>query len=401
INTPQLCYVYNYALNKRENASTELIDLLEKLIAVQENFVFIDYLKFALGNIYYYKGELGNALNLLEDVYFSSSRTNPDFANFLGGWMIQLGEYEKAASYFNIAYKRGKEDAILNEAIALSEFKNKDEAIEKWKRVAEQENAEWGNIANDMLRFLVKDSLTISELILPEKSDFLRYRFLHYNQNISEKDFEAVYQSISTEEIRVVIAVERVKWGIEMKNELIAGKYMKLLATVKMNDEVLPLFQEAYLKYIVFQGKLDKDFFEKVQETNFNRFNKSEQYYFSALYHAAFLQEEQAVSAFEKAVALNPTKEDYFLEWAAYYQEIEKPEKAYEVLLEGVTRNEDSSELTRAYIIQALNLRYTSFAESMLEELAKIESETRYQEFLKVYNQKLAEVEKVFEDWEN
>ena len=401
LNTPQLCYVYNYALNKRENAETKLVDLLEGLISVQSNFIFVDYLKFALGNIYYYQGELGKGLKLMNDVYFSSTRTNPNFANFLAGWMMEMGEFKMAANYYNVAYRRGKNESQLNEAVALSELEDKSSAIEKWETIASGENIEWQQIAKDMLNMLVKDSLSVNGLLQTEVSDFLRYRYLHYNQLVNEGEFETVYNAINSTDIKLIIASERVEWAIDKDDAVLAGKYMVKAGETNVSDELLPVFQQTYLKYVVYQDKFDKDFFDKVQEAKFNRLNKSDQYFYTALYYAEVLQEEKAKEAFEKAIELNPIQVDYFLEWAAYYNELAKPEEAYKVLLTGVENNENSPEIIKAYIIQALELRYTSFAESMLEELKVIETDTHYQEFLEVYNKKVTEVEKVFEEWNN
>ncbi|UZR93492.1 tetratricopeptide repeat protein [Chondrinema litorale] len=401
LNTPQLCYVYNYAINKREGADSTFINFLDKLIKVENNFIFVDYLKFALANIYYYKGDLGNALGLIKDVYFASSRTNPDFAYFIAGWMMELDEYEKSANYYKIASRRGKDEALLNEAVALSELENKNLAIEKWKEIAKSNKQEWKSIAGDMLNLLEKDSISIDLLLSTDVTDFFRYRYLHYNEQIDESVFEKVYNAISATEIKQVIATERVNWGIKKDNAVIAGKYMKLAGSANISDGILPIFQQTYLKYQAYLKKFDNDFYTKVQDASFSRLNKSDQHYYSAMYFAENLQEEKAAAEFEKAIELNPIKEKYYLEWAAYYIELEKPEKAYEVLLSGVENNSESTAIIKAYILQSLELRYNNFAESMLEELENLEDETHYQEFLEVYNKKLTEVEKVFEDWNN
>ncbi len=399
INTPQLCYVYNYALNVKGGASKELVQLLEKLIAVEDNFLFTDYLKFALANCYYYKGELGKALELIQDVFFSSSRTNPDFAYYLGGWMLEMEEYEKAADYYHTAYLRGKQEALLNEAVCRSELEDKSEAIDIWLTLKDEGRNGQKEVAKDMLRFLVKDSL--NTLNLANANDLGKYRYLHYNQTLPDVRFEGLFNSIKEPKIKSVIAIERVHFAIDQKNETLAGKYLKLAAASNIQDEVQPLFQQAYLRYVAYQEKFDEEFIKRVNEATFNRLNKSDQYFYRALYYAAVLKEKEAIEAFENAIELNPIKANYYLEWAAYYQELDQVEKAYDVLLAGVETNPESVPLIEAYILQSLNLRYTTFAESMLEELKNYTSSTRYQEFLQVYKDKLAEVEKSFEQWSN
>jgi len=399
INTPQLCYVYNYALNAKGAATPTLIELLEKLIKVQENFLFIDYLKFALANCYYYQGKIGAALEQMQDVYFSSSRTNPDFAHFLGGWMLEMGEYEKAADYYHTAYIRGKRGARLNEAVASSELRDKSQAIAIWEELKNGDSADEVAIAKDMLRFLVKDSLSVK--MVEKASDVVKYRYLHYNQQLADVDFEQIWNKIGAPKVKSIVVTERVHFALDQQDETLAGKYMTLAVAGDVSEEVEPLFQQAYLRYVAFQQKFDKDFINKVQEAEYNLANQSDKYFYTALYEASVLNEAAAVKAFEEATTINPIKEAYYLEWADYYNELQKPNEAYEVLLKGVEKNPASVVLIENYVLQALDLRYNSFAESMLEELKLRTSATHYQEFMEVYRAKLTEVEKSFEQWDN
>ncbi|WP_020532040.1 tetratricopeptide repeat protein [Flexithrix dorotheae] len=402
LGTPELCYIYNYALNQRKEGDTTVIRKLKEFAKVQENFQFLEFLNFALANIYYYQGKFGNALELMTNIYKSSSRTNAHYANMLGMWLLEMEDYQSAADYFRIAVRRGKEGAKLNYAIALSELPDKAKAIATWQELREEKPGEYGLVATDMLNYLVPDSINSLKLMEASTSDLVKYRYLHYNQsNISNEEFDKIYSQIENNDIRVIIGAERIHTYLDAGDEANAGVYMKKITSEDLNDQIMSHFQLSFLRYVHFQGKTDQEFLEKVENTSFGKPQAGLKSFYKASYFAKQGETEKAGSFFQNAIEEHPFKTEFYLKAANFFKENDQPEKAYELLLKGVENNDLNAGILKAYILTSIEMRYDEFAKIALEEQFKLlVSEEEYQEFLPVYNKKLKEIASQPEDWD-
>ncbi|MBX2844013.1 MAG: tetratricopeptide repeat protein [Flammeovirgaceae bacterium] len=402
LGTPELCYIYNYALNQRMAGDTTVIRKLKEFAQVQENFQFLEFLNFALANIYYYQGEFGSALELMTNIYKSSSRTNSHYANMLGMWLLEMEDYQSAANYFGIAVRRGKEEAKLNYAIALSELPNKEKAIEIWKELRAEKPEEYGLISSDMLNYLVPDSINSLNLFAENTSDLIKYRYLHYNQaNINNEDFDKIYKQIKNNDIRVIIGSERIHTYLDEQDEANAGIYLQKITAEELNDQIMSYFQLSFLRYVHFQGKTDNEFLEKVETTNFGKPQTGLKAFYKASYYAQQGDIEKAGEFFENAIKEHPFKTDFYLHAADFFKKTQQPEKAYKALLKGVENNDLNADLLKAYIFTSIEMRYYDFAKVALEEqLQFLVSEEEYQAFLPLYEKKLKEIESQLEEWD-
>jgi tetratricopeptide (TPR) repeat protein len=128
---------------------------------VKANADFSEYLELAKAFKYREMGENTKAFWMLRKLVVLGSEVNPYYNNAFGVWLMEIGQYREAARYFGLAFAQGNAEALLNQAIALSELPSeRGEAIAHWQKVLALGKPELVPIAHDLLRILHPDSLS-------------------------------------------------------------------------------------------------------------------------------------------------------------------------------------------------------------------------------------------------
>ena len=400
LSTTQLCYLYNYTMNRSKKADQELIDLLKMYLSVSENLQFDKYLHFAIGNILYNQGWYQESLNYLKAAQSASSRINSYFPNLIGLRLLQLDQFEKAAGYFKDAYQKGNEQALLHLAIAQSELTDKTTAIETWQKLANSGKQNEKEVAHDMLKFLVSDSLASLQLQSNEADDITRFRYLHYHQkSIDDETFDQLYKLITSNSLKVSIAAERTHFYLDQNDLANAAKYMQLLTQEEITDEVNESFQMAYLRYTHAQGALNDDFMEKVMSADYAFGKAGLKDFYQAEYLALQNNFDQAEPLYLSAMKKLPFEVDIRVRLNELYSKSNQVEKGYLMLVEELKNAPQSVVLIKTYIMTCLDLGYTSYAEDELSTLETLLDAKAFQEFNQQYQNKLKQIEETIGDW--
>lgn len=400
MNTHQLCYIYNYALNQLPDPGEAVLQELKELVNINGSYDFKPFLQYALANHYYRQGRVGRAIGLLQEVNAMSSSFVPDFVHLLGLWFYEMEEYEKAAGYFAEAVTRGYADDKLNQALALSELPEKAPAIALWQGLQQALEQEQRQVATEMLQLLVPDSLDQQRMAASEFTDAFRFRYLHYNQQrLADQAFKEVYAMLADNLLRVVALSERVMWLATAGEASRAGEFLALMPSNQLNEEAMPFFGQAWLRYANLQQQFDADFLARVEATPFPRTLAGWKPFYLGNYHAARADSATATTCFTEAIALDPYEATFYLRFAEFYQQLKDADRAYQVLLEGTRDNPGNPAILQAYVLASLELGYTSFAEDGMAQLENVLPPAPYQQFKKVYSQKLAQVENLYQDW--
>lgn len=400
LSTPQLCYLYNYAINQTQQADDSLINILKETISVTENLQFDKYLYFVLGNLLYSKGNYQDAFDYLKAAQRAASLYNAYFPNLIGLRMMQHDEYLQAADYFKDASQKGNEDALMNKAIALSELTDKSDAITTWKLITQVGQAHQRNEAHNMLRFLVKDSLPSLNLDVKSTDDLTRLKYLHYNHKLlSDADFDRYYHSLTNPDMKVMASAERTHFYLDQGNVEKATRYIQLLTQEKISDEANSTFQLAYLRFVHAQGNLDDDFYQKVSTADFPFGKAGLRDFYQAEYHAVRKNFEDAEKLYLSAMQKLPFNQQVRVQLNQLYKQHEQAEKGYLMLVEQISKNPNGVELLKAYAMTCLELGYTDYAKDGLDILSDLLDETSFVDFEKLYQQKLAKIEESLGEW--
>jgi tetratricopeptide (TPR) repeat protein len=411
LTTMQMCYLYNFALNKTKNPDDKLIQRLQKYTAVPANSVFNQYLELGLSNLLFAKGNYAEAFQSLETAKESASEKDNYFPNLLGLRQLQHEQYELAAKNFEEAFYEGNVEATLNWAIALSELPNKEKAVEAWRMVQKVGSQVDKEVAQDFLRFLIPELAQSLNLQGDSTEDLTKYRYLHYQQVIlKDSEFDKIYQAIQNPTFQIVIASERANYYVAQKNEEKAGIYITKAASESAKQENLidmanSTFQVAYLNFVYFQGNLNTDFYDKAIKADYPRHLEGLQNFYSAEYkfknRKAFEKDSLKIEQeYRLAMSQLPYKHEVKVQLNNFYLTQNQAEKGYNMLVSSVEIYPQSAKLIKAYILSALEMGYMNYAEYGMEDLEKMVSETDYQTFLPTYQRKVAEIKKQLGTWD-
>ncbi|MDW7692858.1 hypothetical protein R9C00_11005 [Flammeovirgaceae bacterium SG7u.111] len=393
--TSELCYIYNLALNDAGLEVEGLLPLLDSLVQIPENEQFSLYLNYARATLNFKKGAFKRAYQQMVEVSEYGGRTNPEFVYDLGLWMLAYDLNEKAADYFRLATNRGKLDALLERGVALSELDDKAEAIEIWQRILAGANEEQKIIAHDILGFISPDSLNSLNL----SSDLDRFRYLHYNQAaVGPQEFDDLFSKVEAANFKVVVASERALYLLGRERVSEADGVLEKIAGLEMDNQTAPYFLEAYLSLGYHKKDFDAAFINLIENGDFAK----EKGYLQSFYQGVYRKYKQMSGAeglLKKSMEQNPFYPVSYIELSSLYEDNDQPENAYNILVDGLVFNPNSIELQKAYALKCLDMGYMDFAETALVDLQDLMPVAQYQEFEQLYNNKKADIEKSFEDW--
>jgi tetratricopeptide (TPR) repeat protein len=392
LNTPQLCYLFNYALNKVKNADDDLIKKLEYYSKVSTNIDFRVFLEYALALIYYEKQNYKEAFILLNRVIRQGNLMNPDYPNLMGKWLLQQEEYQLAVQFFEETYRRGEGEGMINKAIALSELPEKNLALEAWDNVKKINRAEEYLLAIEMLTLLSKDSsmnLPVEENI----PDVQKFRFLHYRPNLSDTDYEKVFTSIKDTRFQTVLLSEKVKTFLQNKDLLKAESYHQRLIQLPKTEDVKPYLDLATLDLLVAKNKLDDEYLKMLENATFPTNLIGKKYYYEGIFHSN-KDSLKTVNAYEQALRLLPTNVEVYKGYANFYNRKGDTDKAYNILLSGLEIQPKSISLLKAYTLQCVESGYTTYVDFGLQDLSMLVNEEELERFKKELSLKKEEVKR-------
>ncbi len=400
LNTPQLCYLYNYALNQVPFATDSLLQLLQHYEAHPSNEDFAKYLKLARALILFEQGKIKAAVNTMKEAFRYGGFTNQEYPNQLGLWLYEMENYADAALYFRTAWQRGYAPAGLNWGLALSELIDKRRAIEHWELLKRVGTPDQKQAASDMLRLIVPDSLVANWYTADTVSDAMRFRFLHYNpQRISAEEFQNILSTLQKETYKVAALSERILFLIEAENTAETPELFTQLSGLAISEEVKPIADRALLAYGHATKNYGETFQTTLEDASFSRTFQGLKPFYQATLQAALGDSAQSVANYQLALEQVPFETEVYQAIADFYNAMNNPDRAYETLLEGVRINESNPALWKSYILQCAELNYTSYAEDALRKLELLLPPTPYQEFEAIYNEKKAAVEKRLQEW--
>ncbi len=400
LNTLQLSYLYNYALNQAQFANDSLVSLVKYYEQIPENSSFTSYLQLARALILFEKNEFKDAVALLKEAYRYAGFTNQEYPNLLGIWHYQMEEYLTAADYFKVAWQRGHQPAGLNLGLSLSELDDKSEAIEHWTLLKRVGNKEQKAVAKDMLNILSENRLATNWHEKASISDTELIRYLHYQQNnLTEKNFQQIYEKITADEYKVVAIAERILFLVSKERPEEAEYLTNQLQQIPVSEPVKSFHDRAILAYWNAKKQYNKVFLNTLETASFGKVFTGLGAYYKAAYLAANKEPSKSIGMFEEAIKTLPFESRVYTDLAHLYTSIDSVDLAYLVALEGVKTNEKSPVLWKNYVMKCAELDYTSFAEDGLKKLEILLSAEEYKKTKTEYNQKKEAFDQKMESW--
>jgi|GEM_PF-959332 len=405
LQTVNLCYLYNFALNDVGSGDTAIFVELDRFNKVKANADFSEYLELAKAFKYREVGENTKAFWMLRKLVVLGSEVNPYYNNAFGVWLMEIGQYREAARYFGLAFAQGNAEALLNQAIALSELPSeRGEAIAHWQKVLALGKPELVPIAHDLLRILHPDSL--SRLDMAKVDDFNKFRLAHYNQpRLTDEQFNTLFNSVADNNLKIMTLVDRMQFYLDLGNVAIAENIRNAMTGVNLEGSTKEVQNALRLVDLQLLHRLKRydGIANLLKEFTPTRPQKGYQPFYAAVVAEQQGRAKEAERLYQLAIRQLPYREAVPIALAVFYNRQKQAQKGYEVLVDALKPYDDYHQfpprLLEMYIMQCLEVRLLSFAEDNCARLAEIVSPLEYEKFRLVYEQRKAELAKVTEDW--
>lgn len=400
-----LCYFYNYALNRPESEDEVIwkkLDTYRKTSANGEVMPFLD-LAYILRNRQ--KGEYLAAFKVLDNLYHSLKDGNPFYGNLAGLMMIEQDNYPKAIRYLASAARLDPKQARLNYAIALSEVpEQRTKAIETWQSILADANADTTHrfIAADMLKLTMPDS--IKKIDMGKLDDISKFRLAHYNHfQLTDQAFDDVLKKIQDTNYQIFTVIDRIHYYLDLGKPDFAESIRKgLTGTNNLSPELQQELIFADLK-LLYKLKKYKEIGNLVEEFKPKNNRQGYKSFYKAMYLADKNDSSQADVLFRKAMQQLPTESAIPMEFAVYYNNRKQPKKGYDVIVGALDLYADyhdyPSDLYELYILQCLDMNYVSFAEESIVRLEEIASQEEFAFFKKIFDAEMEKIKAKMENW--
>ncbi len=355
---------------------------------IPENGDYHEVLNLLLALNLYYNSDVAASFDVLERLSYESSAAGGYYLNILGLLSIDQGAYAKASAYFSESASRGYDDALVNQALALSAAGDHAAAINLWETVVGETNPQ---LADEALAILGNS---------PLETERQRYQRLFFNMNVD--------QGVS------ISNIARVKDPL-LQADLLEKSFQRTLREGKLDSARHMLTRLSYLaentpslEDMIAWGELQllaenrnyEGLQQKLEEVKPISTSQKLQYMlFEALVAQHKGNDKRAIDLFDTLIRKNPFYEQAYLQAASFYNKKQDNLKAYELLLNALGTNTHSVVLHKAFILESLQLGLEDYAGTSLLNLKELTDSADYADFLQFYNQQLGATQ-ARENWQ-
>ncbi|MFD2513742.1 hypothetical protein ACFSRY_07675 [Pontibacter locisalis] len=393
-----LTLFYNQTLSRLNEGDTARLAPINRYLSSPENQIFFEDLLYLKALVHHYNGRAREGRRILENLALQAESRSGYYYDVLGQWMLEEKNFKAAAAYFKLAKDRGNKQAFLSEGYAHALANEPREAVEALKEVGFTENEAAVAVAQDLIAVLEQDVQTI----LAEAPDKDKVQYLISNlPELSLEDINALVQAVEEKELKRRALLARVDYLMGKKKWKAAYDAIQDASTkLQAEGELRSALNLNQLKLWLYTEKYDV-LLSKMDQLYLTDRDKRQRLYFKARVAEARGRTEEAASKYEQALAMLIYDEEVVLAAARFFDKnTPKSEKAYNILLSGITYNPYSSELYKAYALESLDQGLYSYADQAQQTLQRLLPATEYSTFIEKLDKKRQEVETRANNWQ-
>ncbi|WP_439881575.1 tetratricopeptide repeat protein [Pontibacter sp. MBLB2868] len=393
-----LTLFYNQTISRLNEGDTSRLAPINRYLSNPGNQLFFEDLLYLKGLVHHYNGRVKEGRTILENLALQAESRGGYYYNVLGQWMLEENNYKAAAAYFKLAKDRGNKQAYLSEGYAMALANQPQQAVEALQEVGFTENEAAIAVAQDLIAVLQQDVQTV----ITQAPDKEKVQYLLTNlPQLNEENVDALVQAVQDKELKRRALLARVDYMMANKRwkaayDAIQNASSKLQAEGELRS-ALNLNQ---LKVWLYTENYDA-LLNKMDQLYLTDRDKRQRLYFKARIAEARGRNEEAAARYEQALAMLLYDEEVVLSAARFF-DVYKPkeEKAYNILLSGITYNPYSAELYKAYALESVDQGLYSYAEQAQQTLQSLLPATEYSIFIKKLDKKRQEVETRADNWQ-
>ncbi|MGM0580899.1 MAG: tetratricopeptide repeat protein [Bacteroidota bacterium] len=371
-------FIFNYTLNKTLDNQEFDADTIMGLSKLSQNEDFAKSLKYAASTRLNYSANINQAYSYI----YSLENADISDAGFYylvhGLWLLDQKAYTKATEHFKKAAELKMSKAKTYQSIALILDEKLFEAAQLYNKHVESESIAESYLEQDPLyQFLQGNTQKLPDSFI--------YLWLKTNSSLQSEEKDSIKNNIKDSPFFTLLSLN------EAESDIISGNFNS--AKEKLKNLNLPSQEEGLRKYCNnLRAALavisnDQELTELVDESSLSVYP----YNYKGLW-GSFMKIKNGDKDQASTLAWELGKANAFFEIGVmfashYFNEQDELEKSYEILVEASRLNPNSTELLKAYTLQALRLNLPSYAEDAYQELSSLLSAEEWEEFSKEYQE--------------
>ncbi len=359
-----------------------------------KNPAFAEELNYALA-LYELRNErIRDALLRLEKLGSLGSEKQSIYYETMGLVNLQYRSYNEAERFFLLAGESIKaigKTYLPQLALAQSEAGYFDDAISTWQQIANQLNQEDSLKATVMIQVLNSIIHSTDSSMSDDIGLYLKARY--QRAWVDEFSVKSTIDRIGNSTVKNQLALELADYYFDAGNESATKMFYDLIDSSADNDDIIkPLL---YFNIRMAYGGLIPDLDTHLQ----NYYNQGFEFGTNERLEKAFYETNRTEIPLDQALEL-AIQNPYFAEgvvWAAnYFKNDEDEYRSYNLLQEALDKNPDSRLLLEAYMLEAMDLGFESYAINSLQHYRELFPGNQFYDF----NRKLQEQKAKFDEWE-
>lgn len=321
--------------------------------------------------------------------------TETDYAGYLldliGLQLLRQKHYKAAGAHFQQARDKGWPDAGGHLLLALAfQPDQRTEALLGAQQLQAGDNPAQAALAR-RLAFLLQARPV---QVITQKNDSLKVQYLQLFQHpdlLTDQEFLAITSTVNAEPLKLLAEKELATYYLSRDSYAEAARVIQVMlprlpGPSQTLSEVNLLQAELLLRtkdLAGLQQALDRMYLSPA--------DKPLKLYYLARLAEGLRQSQKARKRYDQALQALPAHQATVLAAARFYQtQVRDSQKAYDLLINSITYDPYNPEVYKAYILQSVDSGYGAFAESALQDLARLVPAAELAAFGQVYRQKRA-----------
>ncbi|MEJ8802938.1 tetratricopeptide repeat protein [Pontibacter sp. H249] len=393
-----LTLFYNQTISRLSEGDTGRIEPINRYLASPGNQLFLEDLLYLKGLVHHYNGRPKEGRRLLENLALQAEAKSGYYNYALGHWMLEEKNYRAAAFYFKKSKDNGYQNAFLAHGYALALANQPQQAVEALQEVGYTENEAAIAVAQDLMAVLQQSSQAVVEQA-PDK-DKVQY-MLSFLPRLTLQEVSQLVEAVQDKELNRQTLVARVDYLMGRKRWKEAYDAIQDASSkLQPEGDLRSALNLQQLRLWLYTGKYDV-LLGKMDQLYLKDRDKRQYLYFKAKVAEAKGRNEEAASRYEQALKMLIYDEEVVLAAANFFNTHEpKSEKAYNILLSGITYNPFAVELQKAYALESTELGLYSYVDEAKEALKGLLPASEYTTFIEKLDKKRQEAEARADEWQ-
>ena len=370
----QLVYNYNKSINSPVLADSLYSKKVQYFYDSGNVSFFEDQIYFSMALANYKNGEFTNAFTILNKLAIQNPEE--EYSSIVGKLALASKAPGLAVDYFKSSFQNGHIKIAPELAFAYMEVGELGKAAFIWRQIQGSGEPEDSLLASRMI--LAIEAVSIDDVLYSEtetRFSFLKYRSREFDRQL----LESLAVSFENEDIRAMAYLNIIDVYLELGQKEKAFQLLNRIGELNISQQkVLNLIDVAQCKFAYVSG--DEEIRDRMVQNIVSDDRQVNSYL--DLFETMKLQDgTEKEASFQKMSGKNPFFEPSIVESVKYLNGQDKPDAAYDLLLNAVNVNPFSIPLNREYALQCLRVGLTSYADDTRAELKTMLNSVAFETF--------------------